>query len=191
MNIVDHHITYQDVINTLDCHKHVSFPAKFHGYICGIICGGNYVANEAGFRMVLDMLQDDGFDSKQAKEIAAKLMLNTFHQLHDVNCEFKLLLPDDNQSMNSRSKALVGWCQNFLSGLGLSGVNDDKLQQDDIKEALFDLVEITKLYCDDASAEEQEQYEFELMELVEYVRIAALLIYTESVGGDQSADVRH
>lgn len=191
MNKFNNHITYQDVINTLDCHNYASFPAEFHGYMCGIICGGNYVANEAGFRMVLDMLQDDGFNSKDAKEIAAKLMLNTFHQLHDVNCEFKLLLPEDNQSMEMRSKALVGWCQNFLGGLGLSGVGDDKLQQDDIKEALFDLSEIAKLYCDDASAEEQEQYEFELMELVEYVRIAALLIYTESVGDSQSIGAQH
>jgi yecA family protein len=191
MNRSNHHINYQEVIDILDCQHRSIFPAEFHGYMCGIICGGNYAANEAGFRMVLDMLRDDGFKSQDAKEIAAKLMLNTFHQLHDVNCEFKLLLPDDNQSMEMRSKALVGWCQNFLGGLGLSGVDDKELQQDDIKEALYDLSEIAKLYCGDASPEEREQYEFELMELVEYVRVAALLIYTESVGCNQSVDSQH
>jgi uncharacterized protein YgfB (UPF0149 family) len=192
MDTSNYHVIYQNVVDVLDCQHRSAFPAEFHGYMCGIICGGNYTENEAGFRMVIDMLQDEGLLSTGSKEIAAKLMLGTFHQLHDMNCDFKLFLPDDDQSINLRSQALAAWCQNFLSGLGLSGINNKKLQQDDINEAIFDIVEIAKLKCDDLLDEKDEHDEMEFMQLVEYVRVVALLIYTENiVPNNQAIEIRH
>ncbi|MGD9108523.1 MAG: UPF0149 family protein [Gammaproteobacteria bacterium] len=192
MSILNNYITYQNVASALQCHHAAIFPAEFHGYMCGIICGGNYTENEAGFRVVLGMLQDENFNSKEAKAVAAELMLNTFHQLHDVNCDFKLLLPDDEESINLRSHALAVWCQNFLGGLGLSGIDSEKIYQREINEAILDIAEIAKLKYSDLLDQDNEEQEMELMELIEYVRVAVLLIYTESMGqNDQSINVRH
>lgn len=192
MNIFSDHITYQNVINTLQCHHAAVFPAEFHGYMCGIICGGNYTENEAGFRVVLGMLQDENFNSKEAKAMAAELMLNTFHQLHDINCNFNLLLPDDEQSIGLRSHALAVWCQNFLGGLGLSGIDSKKIQQKEIDEAILDIASIAKLKYEDLLDQDNEEQEMELMELIEYVRVAVLLIYTETMAqNSQLANARH
>lgn len=186
------HITYQHIVNALQCHHAAVFPAEFHGYMCGIICGGHYTENEAGFRVVLGMLEDENFTSKEAKAVAAELMLNTFHQLHDVNCNFKLLLPEDEQPINFRSQALAVWCQNFLGGLGLSGIDNKKIQQKEINEAILDIAEIAKLKYGDLLDRDSEEQEIELMELTEYVRVAVLLIYTETIGqNNQAVNVQH
>lgn len=193
--------TYDDMIFALDCEQKPAFPAEFHGYICGIICGGKYSKNEAGFRLVLDMLEEEKLLTDATKQVAAQLMLDSFHHLQDINCDFNLLLPLDDQPITIRSEALSIWCHGFLLGLGMSGADQQGLQEHNVLEALQDIAEISHLEYDvktpdndtdtaNLSAKEQESAELAFMELTEYVRVAVMMIYTENVTALSSAVTR-
>jgi uncharacterized protein len=171
--------TYQDIIKILACNNRKIFPAELHGYICGLICGGGHTEDKMGFEVALNMLADEGYASKSAKEVVARLMIISFQQLQDVDCGFQLLLPEDNETLLLRTEALVGWCQNFLSGLGVASVDQQIFKNPEFSETLRDISEITKLKHDKKTPEEEAEAFY--MELVEYVRMATLLIYTENV----------
>ena len=79
-----------------------------------------------------------------------------------------------------------------MGGLGLSNANHEKLEQDESHEALYDIAEIAKLKYEELLTESGEDSEVAFMELVEYVRIAVLLIYTENIEGrDSSSKMQH
>ena len=85
-------------------------------------------------------------------------------------------MPEDDQPLVARGKALVTWCQAFLAGLGISGFHLESLPT--IAEATKDLAEIEKLDYESLDGEtEEDARAFE--EIFEYVRTAAMLICTE------------
>ncbi|MOA07398.1 hypothetical protein D3C78_1270910 [compost metagenome] len=90
---------------------------------------------------------------------------------------FQLMMPEgETVSVFDRADALSGWVNHFLLGLGMM---QPKLAQvkDEVGEAIDDLRNIAQLgYEED---EDQEELEHSLEEVVEYVRMAAILCHTE------------
>lgn len=98
-------------------------------------------------------------------------------QLGDEHLRLELLLPDDSQELMPRAQALGEWCSGFLGGLGLGGFNKVRLLSKQAREALSHLERIarTEVELDD----DVEGNEDALMELSEFVKVAALTLYTE------------
>lgn len=101
----------------------------------------------------------------------------TARQLADEHLRLELLLPDDSQELMPRAQALGEWCSGFLGGLGLGGFNQMKQLSKQAREALSHLERIarTEVELDD----DLEGNEEALMELGEFVKVAALTLYTE------------
>lgn len=96
--------------------------------------------------------------------------------LYDENLGFQLLLPDDEVNLSDRLNAVSEWCQGFLAGLGLAGCYINAQASQDVSEALRDITDISQLdptIDDDAGLEAQEKM---LVEIMEYVRMAVLLL---------------
>ncbi len=89
-------------------------------------------------------------------------------ELDAEDLSFSPLLPEDDDALPARVEALGEWCASFLAGLG--AVADTDLNETEA-EMLDDLVAISAV---DADVDEGEDAERELMELVEYVRVAVL-----------------
>ena len=70
--------------------------------------------------------------------------------------------------------ALAGWVNHFLLGLGVTQPKLDKIK-DETGEAIDDLRNIAQLGYDED--EDQEELEMSLEEIIEYVRVAALLCH--------------
>ena len=70
--------------------------------------------------------------------------------------------------------ALAGWVNHFLLGLGVTQPKLDKVK-DETGEAIDDLRNIAQLGYDED--EDQEELEMSLEEIIEYVRVAALLCH--------------
>ncbi|AXF76814.1 YecA family protein [Erwinia tracheiphila] len=148
-------------------------PAEMHGLISGLLCGGN---RDSSWQMLVYDLTNEGMAFSQA-------LIQSLQQLHqaigdsleDEGFLFQLYLPeDDDISVFDRADALAGWVNHFLLGLGVS---QPKLGQikGETGEAIDDLRTIAQLGYDEN--EDQDELEQSLEEVVEYVRVAALLCH--------------
>lgn len=85
-----------------------------------------------------------------------------------------LLLPTDDAALSDRATALGQWCQGFVTGFGLNAGGKDL--SDEAKEVLQDLVAISQVQ---EALEESEDGESDYMEVMEYLRVAPLLLFSE------------
>ena len=85
-----------------------------------------------------------------------------------------LLLPNDEAPLSERAVALGQWCQGFLGGFGLTA--RDSALSAEAMEVLQDLAAISQVQN---ALEESEDGESDYMEVMEYLRVAPLLLFSE------------
>ncbi len=85
-----------------------------------------------------------------------------------------LLLPNDDAALSERAVALGQWCQGFLGGFGLTA--RDRALSAEAMEVLQDLSAIAQVQN---ALEESEDGETDYMEVMEYLRVAPLLLFSE------------
>lgn len=152
--------------------------AELQGMLCGILSGGGEVSANQWRDEAVRFLDLVHFDVPEETLALLDLLLSESQKhLHDENFGFRPLLPDDAATINRRVDELGAWCQGYLHGLGSSGLAGDATFSSDIADALRDLAQISNAVLDDdADMEENEVY---WNELVEYVKVAVLNIYSE------------
>jgi yecA family protein len=156
-----------------------SSAAEVHGLLCGLLCGGE---KDIGPRIIGELMPSGGRDDsawEECRESLAGLIEETRDSLSGVQLGFPLLLPDDREPLPNRAAAARDWCQGFLYGMGLLGEIKDRELSGEAQEALADLAEITRMELDGLEAGEEE--ENALVEVVEFIWVAATLIYDELV----------
>lgn len=148
-------------------------PAEMHGLISGILCGGSH---DSSWQPLLHDLTNEGLAfGQQLAQALRQLHAATSDTLEDDGFLFQLWLPDgDDVSVFDRADALAGWVNHFLLGLGVTQPKLDKITGE-TGEAIDDLRNIAQLGYDEG--EDQEELEMSLEEIVEYVRVAALLCH--------------
>ncbi len=161
-------------------------PAELQAVLCGRLCGGQQLADNKVLEVAADLLDASASSMAAIKSDVLQLYKDTAEQLDDGNAVFELLLPDDDDSLHERIETLSHWCQNYLSGLGQSGLSGDAPLAGDVSEAMRDLAAIAM--ADSGNSDDEldpyassidEQDEVSFFELVEYVRVAVTLIYAE------------
>lgn len=175
--------SYADVLKDFGRPNDSFLPAQIHGFICGILCGMNYDHEHLGFKTVLNRLLEEGISSQEAKSRLAELMLVSSQQLESFDFEFYLFLPNEDETLNTRIEAVSGWCQDFLSGLGLANLPEKVLSHPNVQEAIKDLSDITYSHCDDSLSKDEAEAAY--AELVEFVRVAVLLVHTQAYLGNR------
>lgn len=162
----------QAIITTENVKAHA---AEIHGVLTGLVCAGYCFESSDYISLINDMLNNgEGLPTKLKNTI--KVMFSQVWQtILDDSYGFKLLLPDDDDSIEERGHALGAWVQGFNLGFGLQQKKQTALSED-VKEILVDFGEIANLSdeLEDDEATEQAYYE-----ISEYVRMSALLCFTE------------
>ena len=148
-------------------------PAEMHGLLSGILCGGN---KDASWKTKIPDLANDGMAFSQSlSQPLQALHENLSNTLEEEGFMFQLMLPeDDDITVFDRADALAGWVNHFLLGLGVTQPKLDKVTGE-TGEAIDDLRTIAQLGYDED--EDQEELEQSLEEVIEYVRVAALLCH--------------
>lgn len=149
-------------------------PSGFHGFLCGRLCCG---------AMPLETLVETstswlGLLEEQGK--AAENPLRDFYEealtsLEDISFLFQPILPDDELPLPERLVAVGSWCSNYISGLG-EGMSSEFEVSEDAKEALEDIAAIGQVSVDFDTDDDGER---DYAELIEYIRIAVQLIFTD------------
>ena len=148
-------------------------PAEMHGLICGILCGGNQ--DNSWKTLVHDLTNEGMAFSQSLSQPLQALHESLANTLDEEGFLFQLMLPDDDDiTVFDRADALAGWVNHFLLGLGVTQPKLDKITGE-TGEAIDDLRTIAQLGYDED--EDQEELEQSLEEVIEYVRVAALLCH--------------
>ncbi|QKJ88543.1 hypothetical protein PMPD1_3627 [Paramixta manurensis] len=148
-------------------------PAEMHGLISGIVCGGNL--DHSWKTLVHDLTNEGMAFSQTLSQPLQALHQHILDTLEDEGFLFQLYLPDDDDiTVFDRADALAGWVNHFLLGLGVSQPKLDKVKGE-TGEAIDDLRTIAQLGYDED--EDQDELEQSLEEIIEYVRVAALLCH--------------
>jgi uncharacterized protein YgfB (UPF0149 family) len=162
----------QAVITTENVKAHAS---EIHGVLTGLICAGFTFEDQGYIAMLNDMFNEGDNFPKTVKQHIKQMFSELWSDILDDSYTFKLLLPDDDDSLVERGNALGVWVQGFNLGFGLQQ-KDTPVSSDEVKEVLTDFAEIANLSDE---MEEDEDSEQAFFEIGEYVRISALLCFSE------------
>jgi uncharacterized protein YgfB (UPF0149 family) len=150
-------------------------PAAVHGLLIGQLCSG--------------VVQPDPEDLGELLEhellpVVRKLMDRLAReanvQLGGLEYAFQPLLPDDEAVLSARVHALGLWCEHFTTGFAAGYLRPESDLSREAREILHDFGELACLTEDQNQVDEQDEEDF--MELVEYVRMAAITLYQQLVG---------
>ena len=146
----------------------------FHGFLCGRLSSGPVEMQD----LVTSSTQWLTLQEEAAE--AAEEPLKTFYEealsnLQDISFLFKPLLPDDELPLAERLVAVGDWCSNYISGVG-EGMGAEFAVSAEGKEALEDLAAIGQISTEFDFDEDGER---DYQELVEYIRIAVQLVFSD------------
>ncbi len=155
--------------------------AELHGSLCGFLCAGGEPT--PGYWLDQLKIDPEGLDAEGRDDLET-LRRSTLRLLDDPDIGFALMLPDDDSAMSQRVNALSQWCGGFLGGYGLGGTNPASGLSEDGRDALRDLGRIAQFGYE---AGEEEEDENAFAEILEYVRVAVVLLRQEGLPGSDSA----
>jgi len=147
--------------------------AEYHGALCGAVCGRE--PTEINPLKLLEGARDA--DGNEAAQALTRLRGESAESLVDGQLGFEPLLPDDEEELAHRVRALGAWCEGFLFGLASGKALSMNSCSDEMKEIVRDFTEFTRAGVGDDEDGELEETAY--AELVEYIRVGAQLIYME------------
>lgn len=164
--------------------------AECHGVACGLLLR-RPTSEPHAFLSLLDMLEIVQQPRPALQDALAELLEAAGLQLADEEMGLELWLPDDEQSLESRTEALAQWCNGFMASLGADPERQLETLSKEAGEALSDLQEIARAEVGvGGSGDDREEEEQAFAEIVEYIRVAVLML-REDLRGPQAGDSVH
>jgi uncharacterized protein YgfB (UPF0149 family) len=167
-------IRFKDFEDVLATAGSLADAAEAHGSLCGALCA------MSPYKMqdwINEILPDGAALSDESAAMLERVFTATATSFGEQGMEFEPLLPDDEQPLNGRANALALWCTGFLYGLGTGHISDLEALNGDVGEIVRDFTEISRATGDDADADESNEQAY--MELVEFIRVAAQVVFEE------------
>lgn len=147
-------------------------PAELHGLLVGRSCAGMGFEPESWLDDARDLLGSEPQDNVRQALLGLQEMVKG--ELAGGEFAVLLLLPNDDAPLAERADALGQWCQGFLSGFGLAP--REQALSAEAMEVLQDLAAIAQVQ---SALDESEDGESDYMEVMEYLRVAPLLLFAE------------
>jgi len=147
--------------------------SELHGALCGWLAGGGAATRDWPAKVLVDA----GLETPAEHSPFDQLREATAAQFGDRSFGFELLLPEADASLAVRSGALFDWCRGFLGAFGLAAGAKPPLSEEGA-EALADLAKLAAAQPQDEGDEDDEAA---LVEIEEFVRVAALLLHGDCV----------
>jgi len=155
-------------------------PAELHGLLLGRSVAGSGFAAQDWLADVHELIGNDLDDALQNALLGLQTLLKT--ELTGEDITLTLLLPADSAPLAERATALGKWCQGFLSGFGL--IAGSAALSAEAQEVLQDLASIATVQ---EGLEDSDDGEGDYMQVMEYLRVAPLLLYAECFKSDKKS----
>jgi uncharacterized protein YgfB (UPF0149 family) len=167
-------IRFKDFEDVLASVGSLADAAEAHGSLCGALC------SMSPYKMqdwVNEILPDGSSLSEESSAMIERVFTATATSFGEQGMEFEPLLPDDDAPLNGRANALALWCTGFLYGLGTGHISDLEALNGDVGEIVRDFTEISRATGDDSDSDESNEQAY--AELVEFIRVAAQVVFEE------------
>lgn len=177
--MTDSSLDYERVERQMASADIESSAAEVHGILCGLLCAGRADARARWFGEL--------FIEAQAGDPLVRECADSLKALHDETLVavqgpgpgFRPFLPAEEKPLELRAQAVADWCQGFLYGIGVAGLSTEHPFSAETREALSSLTEISRMDTDQLVASEEN--EEALMEVAEFIWVAAMLVHSEMV----------
>ena len=166
---------FEDVAAGLREHNFLISPSEIHGQLCGYICAGENMNGVAWL---------DAAHMKNQQALFLQLCQTSFQKINEFSFDFELLLPDDDADLPFRAQALGEWCQGFLAGIGVAGLDEDDALSEDSSDALMHIEAISEIDYENLMVDEKDERSF--FEVQEYIRLSVLMVYANIAGVGES-----
>ncbi len=154
--------------------------ARVHGLLSARVAVTGIDGGTECLEVVLEGTDVAHADRSRCERALIDLFRETHLRLADRQSEFALLLPDDEVATDVRAAALARWCEGYLQGLVTASAAESmrqRLASDPIAGIIKDMLQITRASTGDDGDVEGDEAAY--AELVEYLRVAAQLVYEE------------
>lgn len=158
-------------------------PSELQGALLGWLCGGG----SADGNWLAAVMADPALPQPAPDSPLQRLRDHALAQLDARNFALDLLVADDDASLGERSGSLFDWCRGFLGGFGLAAGANPPLSEEG-RESLADLARLAAASPQDEGDEEDETA---LVEIGEFIRVAALLLHGDCVLGPRHRRSMH
>ncbi len=173
--------------------------SESHGLVTGLVCGEPAINEDTLWvrwsalhldtdQDLLTRAEEEATASGPQTHLSSALEM-TRAALQSNDMDFELLVPASDQSLTQRTEGLAYWCTGFLAGFGASG---GAIRDSEASEALGLLGEIARAtnVSDEADGGIDEGEEEAFFELVEFVKVAVLLLHEDRrlAGGSSASD---
>ncbi|MGF1547269.1 MAG: UPF0149 family protein [Thiotrichales bacterium] len=160
----------EDALNATDA---VLSPAEVHGMLIGNLIRFNHV-DVAEFAQTIVGQTDPGNRAQaEALTVLDRVYRISHAQLGGGDLELRLLLPDDDQTLELRVAAACDWARGLLYGMAEQGTATRKLMDRESREFLADCRNISNTEFATEETEADEQVYFEL---IEFLRLGAMML---------------
>ena len=96
--------------------------------------------------------------------------------LSEGQMSFDLFLPDEQTELEERARSLAHWCHGFVYGLTVGGIEANRPLPGEVSEVIRDFCTLSEASHEGEAAEEDE---VAYVELCEFVRVGAQLVFEE------------
>jgi uncharacterized protein YgfB (UPF0149 family) len=162
---------YNAFATLLERSGHPVSPAELHGLLLGRSCAGAGFDADDWIEDAKLLLETEPEANVRQALIGLQEMVK--NELTGDDMTVVLLLPGDDDSLVARTTAMGQWCQGFLNGFARVG---GQSLSEDARDVLQDLAAIAQIQD---ALDESEDGESDYMEVMEYLRVAPLLLFTE------------
>ena len=149
-------------------------PAQVHDMLTGQLCSGSEHPVPDDLEHLLE--QAHSFPPVIVK-LLERLLSEAASQLANLELQFHPLLPPDDASLEERVEALGLWCDGFMTGFAAGFVQPESVLSGEAREILQDFGQLADVSENTDGLSDQDEVDF--MELVEYVRVAAVTLYEQ------------
>ncbi|NAT18180.1 hypothetical protein CU663_31010 [Pseudomonas syringae pv. actinidifoliorum] len=164
---------YKAFATLLNSGGHKVSPAELHGLLLGRSCAGAGFDNEGWFADASMLLETEPQDNIRAALVGLQEMVKG--ELTGDDMTVVLLLPGDDEPL-TESRRRAGASGVRVSSQALVWPSVTKVLGSEAKAVLEDLAAIAQVQD---ALEESEDGETDYMEVMEYMRVAPLLLFTE------------
>ena len=168
-------VSYKKLTTALDMAELGATASECHGVICGLICGGVNVEDNSWSGAFKDLMNDGMGLPVDLKNLLQSLFETSVNEFVGGEYQVKLLLADDEQPWSQVALSLSQWCESFMAGFGIGDGAKKKLTKE-VNEAMSDLSQISQI---DTEIEDDEESQRSFEEISEYVRLSAILCFSE------------
>jgi uncharacterized protein YgfB (UPF0149 family) len=144
--------------------------AQAHGIACGLV-SRNFASADLGS----EIKHLNFSDSVSLNALESLIEMNT-RDLNQIGFGFDLWLPDA-EELSIQLDALAEWAQGYIIGLLFDGSEIRTQLSAELNESVQDIIEIAGLESSSSTADSDDEIAF--VELREYLRMTAQLIYEE------------